>query len=482
MRELDEVLAHAEDERGRSLAGLSMSDDSLAVLTGRIRARRARRHLVRVAVVVPVAAAIALGGMVLSDRTPLPIATNSAPTSSPSPSPSSASAVLLPSEPGVPDRYALPEGAIGQAGPGWVLATYTPIAAATTGFTVPTTTVVVLASPDGMAYEVTRLDPVAGASGATAWTQTLVVDWVNGASDALVARIPVAAGESPDTWAPPEYATLDLTTGQLSDPGLPAHDGLVLAARSGQTLVWLTTGRDALVLDGPAGRSSIAIDSSYPVAVGPDGQHVIAGSVVVDVTTGTISTDFTAPRADGFCTFVSWWTADTVLTTCTDQPTRQWEEPYLDLHPRLVSIGLERPASEPGDLVRTLVAGDIDPWSVGSAWVADRQVVAQGPVLDANLSMLGDVCPDGAFLITDTGFTPLALSDSRRATVFTTKVAGGSIVVESSTGCVTDTAASVLTSVNLTTGAATSLLGLPAGAPPDGGAWLTGPASWTLGR
>ncbi len=485
MRDLDEVLAQAEGARGRSLGGLTMPDDALAVLTGRIRARRARRHVLQAAVVVPVVAALAVGGWALRERVsaPMPFATAPSPTSTPSPDPRQSSdagpAVLLPSEPGLPERYSLPDGLLGQAGPGWVLATYSPASSDQAGGG-PGQTVVLLASPEGRAFEVLRLDTGLVAGPPVRWTQHTVVDWRPGETTALVSVL--AASEDSGTLlldSPPDYAELDLLTGRLG-PLLPELRGLSFETRRGQVRFWSdrATG-DVLEEDASGMRVVASLGESHPGAFSPDGDLLIVGSEVYDLRSGAVVGGVAS--ADGSCSPVSWWTSDSVLALCTAQDASSYDGPYLDLRPRLVVVDRAGLQTGRGTELRRIEAGDPVTSAWSSAWVADGQVVVHGAEVTPTGSMLGDVCDDGVYLLSEKGFTPLGSPDPReRPSSFQPRAAGEHLVVESGTGCDLYPTPSVLSHVDLATGTATLMIGPPAELP-AGESRLQDLTGWVLG-
>jgi len=490
MRDLDEVLAQAEDEYGSSLRGRAMSEDSLAVLTGRIRARRARRRVLQAAVVVPMAAALVWGAVAVRDvvRAPAPFATQPVPTSPSSATPTSPTgtdrAVPLPDEPGLPARLALSADVLATTGPGWVLATYMPVP----GSSVPTAadqTVVVLSSPQGLVYEVARLAAQATAPTGE-WNAYQVVDWRPGEASALVAEaaIPtVTAGTTFDAL-PHEYATLDLLTGTLG-ARRPEYSGLLLDEVRGDVRLWHDPSSGEVMVDSGGPLRVVGQDPNRgrPL-LSPDGRLVMAGDAVVETSTGAVVGTLSATSAAGRCSPVSWWTADSVLAECTTGDPSGFDGPYLDLRPTLVAFDPAALTSGVGTTVTALRAGDPVLWSPSpSAWLADGEIAAPGTVLTAGGGLLGDVCSDGVYLLRDGSFTRLASSDTR-STVnsYRAQAVAGHVVVESSLGCLGGQTPAVLTRVDLATGTATQLIGLPDEPAPGDGRPLTTLTSWVLGR
>jgi hypothetical protein len=460
-----------------------MTDDALAVLTGRVRARRARRQVLRAAAIMPVVIGLALAGRVLvdRDRSPLPQATQPAPTTSATAptSPAPGALVLLPSEPGLPERYSLPGGILAQAGPGWVLATYTPVSTGQAAVG-PAQTVVLLASPAGTAYEVLRLDTGRSAGPQVTWTNHTVVDWRPGEGTALLAEL--TAVDDAGTIlvdAPPDYAELDLVTGVLG-PVLPRLHGLTFEARRGDVRWWSdrTTG-DVLQEDRAGLRVVASLGEGHPGAFSPDGDLLLVGNEVHDLASGTVVGR--VGSGDSFCSPVSWWTRDSVLAVCTSQDASSYDGPYLDLSPRLVVFDRDGLLTGGGTELRPIGAGDPLPSSWDSAWLADREVVVGAVEVSPTDSMLGDICDDGVYLLGEKGVTRMATADLRETpSSFLPRSAGEHLVVESGTGCDVYPTPSVLTHLDLATGTATVMIGVPAELP-AGQTRLQDLTGWVLG-
>jgi len=472
MPELDDVLWRAETGRAASLSGIAMTPDAAATLTGRIRARRARRQTAQMVAAVPLIAALTIGGWQLAsrDQAPVAVSPSPSPTAEPSPSPtqqiSGEPAVLLPDEPGLPSRYSMPDGVLESAGQGWVLATYTPVSSGQSGGG-PTQTVVLLASPDGTAYEVLRLETGRLVGPPVSWTQYTVVDWRPGAATALVGGF--AAGVDAGTLmseAPPEYAELDLVTGELG-PVLPRYRGLSFETRRGDVRWWSDRKTGDVFMEDRAGlRVAASLGEGHPGAFSPDGDLLLVGSDVHDLASGSVVGG--VGSVDGSCSPVSWWTTDSVLAVCTSQDASSWDGPYLDLEPRLVVFDRDGLRTGRGTELRPIEAGDPLTSAWTSAWIADREVVIHGAEVSPTDSMLGDVCDDGVYLLSEKGFTRLASPDPREApSSFLPRSAGEHLVVESGTGCDLYPTPPVLSHVDLTTGKATLMLGVPAGLPAD---------------
>ncbi len=210
MPELDDLLVKTVDDGGRALADVRLGDDASAVLRGRIAARRARRRVIQSVVAVPVAAALVVGGVMawqqpgpgLADPGGHPARADPGPEES---APPVGEATPLPDEPGLPRRLSLPSGLLETTTPGWVLAVYTP----RTADQLPTQGVIVLASPDGTTYEVTRL-PLESAQTDTTLE---LVDWRAGSTTAVIARHDVDVDTGKETVS---LYDVDLLTGGIT--------------------------------------------------------------------------------------------------------------------------------------------------------------------------------------------------------------------------------------------------------------------------
>ncbi len=161
---------------------------------------------------------------------------------------------------------------------------------------------------------------------------------------------------------------------------------------------------------------------------------------------------------------LTWWTADAVLAACTDSDPGQWSGPYLGLHPRLVALRLGADAAQHGTEIRALGVGDPVLYAWYPAWVADGEVVLQGTTLRADTTTMGDLCPDGAYLVSAEGISALPTArPERNATVFRSRVSHGTVFTQATGGCVSDAPAGPLRSYDLTTGAMAVVLGDLAG-------------------
>lgn len=489
MRELDDVLAGTLDQGNRAMAGEHLDADTVAVLRGRISARRARRRVLQGIAATPVVAALAVGGWLLSGRmtAPAPEATQPGPTepaptepapTEPAPSPTSTgqAATPLPSEPGLPERLTLPDGLLAQTTPGWVLAIYQPEAADHA----PGTAVVTLTSPQGETYEVLRLDASSGAGGSTGFT---VLDWEAGSGHALIAESTITGRDGGRTEEIDAVVDLDLVTGTTTDAGVDTA-GLSSLRTAGELLVWSDWDADETVIDGPDGRLRVPGASSGPPELSPDGRRLLLDASVVDLATGARGGALSAlvPGAD--CWPLNWWTTTEVLLACTDPDPTGGERPYLELEPRLVAADVTAPQAGAVREVVRIEVGDPVLMSSG-ARVADGVLVADGATLNADTTLLGDLCADSAYVVTEGGIAPIGTTDPRDGlTAFLAQAVDGHVVVESTQACVGSVGASTLDSVDVATGEVRTLLPLPADDTATGGstAWVSGPASWVLGR
>ena len=488
MPELDDVLWRAENGRTDSLAGTAMTPDAAATLTGRIRARRARRQTLQVAAVVPLIAALTIGGWQLTSRDRVPVAgsPSPSPTAEPSPSPtaetSGESAVLLPDESGLPTRYSMPVGVLEAAGSGWVLATYVPVSTQEAG-PVLVQTVVMLASPDGTAYEVLRLGSQPTSGPRLTWTQYAVVDWRPGEVTALLAATPaeLEAGQMTVDPSPqyPQYQELNLKTGHLST-ALPEYSGLKFEVRRGESRWWSDAHNGDVLVEDSSGLRVVAPDVWSSVDVSPDGSLVLAGAAVVDVASGAELGGFEDRMTDGYCHPVTWWTTQSILALCTRESDAAGGGSYADLDPTLVVFDRAALAAGKGTVLRPL-DNDPVPLSGGNAWVADGKVVVQAANISAGDTMLGDVCADHLWLLDTESFSLPPTGDRRlKLDTFEARTAGGHLVVATGTGCGVYPTPTVISQVDLATGTATTVLGLPA-AVPEGATWLQGITGWVLG-
>ena len=335
----------------------------------------------------------------------------------------------------------------------------------------------VLADPEGTTYEVARL-PVAHQGGEVGWwTLYRLLDWQAGSSSVLIGTGQGSyLGSDGGPWS---YAVLDLTTGELGDP-LPGHEGLVFVGTFGDSWYWWSGGQWYVERSGGALRAiDGVVDPGYP---SPDGRYLVTGDAVVEVPGGARVLDLEETSDGAACQPVAWWGSASVLATCADPRPAGFTGGYLELHPRLVAFDLGQALPAQGTLVRTLEAGDPVPRGWGT-WVADREVVVPGSTLTADSEPLGASCEDGVFLLRDGSVSRLSLSDSRADLgTFRAEVSDGHVVVQSHPGCWDASGdSSVLSAVDLGTGAATEVLGRPSAA--SGAAeTFSDPSSWVLGR
>lgn len=484
MRELDDVLAGTLDQGTRAMAGEQLDADTVAVLRGRISARRARRRVLQGIAATPVVAALAVGGWLLSGRmtAPAPEATQPGPTepapTEPAPTPTSTgqAATPLPTEPGLPERLTLPDGLLEQTTPGWVLAVYQP----ETAEQAPGTAVVTLTSPQGETYEVLRLDGSSDAGGSTGFT---VLDWEAGSGHALIAESTITGRDGGRTEEIDAVLELDLVTGTTTATGVdPA--GLSSLRTAGELLVWSDWDADETVIDGPDGRLRVPGASNGLPELSPDGRRLLLDASVVDLASGTRggALDTLVPGAD--CWPLNWWTTTEVLLACTDPDPTGGERPYVELEPRLVAADVTAPQAGAVREVLRIEVGDPVIMSSG-ARVADGVLVADGTTLNADTTLLGDLCADSAYVVTEGGIAPIGTTDRRDGlTAFLARAVDGQVVVESTDACVGAGAASTLDAVDVATGEVRTLLPLPADDVGAGGGtrWTSGPASWVLGR
>lgn len=489
MRELDDVLASTLDEGHRAMAGEHLDPDAVAVLRGRISARRARRRVLQSVASVPLVAALAAGGWVLSDHLtrPAPEATQPGPTdpaptppepTESAPSPSTAqSGTPLPTEPGLPERLTLPDGLLEQTTPGWVLAVYQP---ETLDLDVGDA-VITLTSPAGETYEVRRLTGAVDTSGVA--TGYRVLDWRAGSTRARLVESTIAYIEGGRSEAIEAVVDLDLVTGERVDTRIDLG-GLDDPRTAGDLVVWSDWTNDETVIDGPEGRLRVPGASNGLPELSPDGRRLLLDASVVDLATGTRegALDALVPGAD--CWPLNWWTTTEVLLACTDPDPTGGERPYVELEPRLVAADVTAPQAGAVREVRRIEVGDPVLMS-GGARVADGVLVADGARLNADTTLLGDLCADSAYVVTEGGITPIGTTDRRDGlTAFLARAVDGHVVVESTDACVGGGAASTLDVVDVATGEVRTLLPLPADDVGAGGGtrWTSGPASWVLGR
>lgn len=505
MPELDDVIAQALAERTGSLAEVHPSQQVTAAVTAHVRGRRVRRRALQATLALPVIALLAAGGWALADRgtAPVPPVTRApSPTATAEPSPTATSEptatevppTALPDEPGLPARYAAPEGVLAMAQPGWVLSSYTPGTVVGDQAAVPDVTVVVLTEPDGTTFELLRLDPRAAVPGGAAWVDTAVVDWQAGSAVALVVR--PAMIDNPDglTWmqqADAPYAELDLRTGALT-PANPATTGLHLLGHSGDATVWLRDGWNgadasewpAVVVIGPGGTRTYPVDTEAygdQAELSPDGSYVlvgnaVAGAVVVDVASGSVLGQVPHEQNDGSsCEVLSWWTAQALLVECWRSEASGPDAQYLGT----VAVGDVGAAPA---VLGSLAGGE--GWlTLGPGrWVGDQAAVLLG-AYQATPGASG-LCSGIPYLVRgpEGSTTPLDAVDDRDGIGVLTVAGSGSDVIIATTpgGCGDSVGASVLTSVDVGAGTTTALLPLPSGY--SGDEWdRRTPRGWALG-
>lgn len=504
MPELDDVVAQALEERTRSLAEVHPSRQATAAVSAHVRGRRVRRRVLQATLALPVVAILVAGGWALADRdtAPVPPVTRApSPTATAEPSPTATSEptateappVALPDEPGLPSRYAAPEGVLAMAQPGWVLSTYTPGTVVGDQAAVPGETVVVLTEPDGTTFELLRLDPRAGVTEGVAWVDTAVVDWQAGSPVALVARpaMTEGAGASWTYRADVTYAELDLRTGALT-PADPATTGLHLLGHSGDATVWLRDGWNgadasawpAVVVIGPGGTRTYPVDTEAygdEAELSPDGSSVlvgrtVTGAVVLDVASGAVLGQVPFQQADGSsCEVLSWWTAQDLLVECSRSGTAGPDAQYLG------TVGMDALGAAPA-VLGSLAGGEGWLTFGPGSWVGDQAAVLLG-AYQATPGLVG-LCSGTPYLVRgpEGSTTPLGAVDDRDGIGVLTVAGAGSDVVIATTpgGCGDSVGASVLTSVDVSGGTTTTLLPLPSGY--SGDEWdRWAPRGWALG-
>lgn len=508
MPELDDLLVATLDDGGRALVDARMDDDASAVLRGRIASRRARQRVIQSVVAVPAAAALVVGAIVawqhLGPDPRTPVATHPVPTPTDEPRPTSSPDATtapedptpLPAQTGLPARYEAPRGILATAKPGWVLSTYTPDPSRDEQLVVPTSTFVLLTDPSGTTYQLLTLDPTRDVPAGSDWVSAWVVDWQAGDTSALVARQGVTWQSGYPGYTSPTYARLDLTTGALAALD-PVTDGLWFVghgvdADGGDAMVWLKDGfdsaaeaeRPAVVVQGAGGtvRTSF-LDSAYSASLSPDGRLLLAGNTVLQLEGGSTGVrELGKVDATAGCEVLTWWTADSLLARCADPDPQGAVETWLGRNVRLavVTVGaLDTPTT-----LRDLAAGDALLYRSGAAWVADERVVVGGEPLTASTSIYGEGCSLGAYWVTgpDAAITPFPAADQREGIGIVHVDRAGSTVAVSTTygGCGDSTGTSVVTGVDLDTGAATVLLPEPEGS--EANPWTPAPTGWALGR
>lgn len=351
-------------------------------------------------------------------------------------------------EPGVPTYYAMPDGALDLAEPGWVLATY--LVRPLPFMTAPAHTsdeLVFLVRPDGTRLLALRIPQPADLGEAdTTWTEHELVSWEAGATSAVVREVvhTVSAGVGSESITPGAVVTLDLLTGDVT-----------------------------------AGAAEPPVASGVPNARGD--LWLTGDNAVVDATGAQLGA-INGPTASGWCRAVAWWTADSVLAACVDEDPFETQTPHLQLNPRLVTIDVADLPTGEGTVLRPVAPDEPWPWDFGVASVSDGVVVAQGTVFGPGEG-LGASCPTGVFLIDARGDQRLPASDDPEIelNLYTPEVVDGIVYVSATGGCSGDARPSVLTSYDVATATSTELVA----APPRGGAaeypWLQGLTSYTVG-
>ena len=213
-----------------------------------------------------------------------------------------------------------------EVGPGWTLATWSPVTPTMPGVEPapgePTwetaSTTLYLVDPTGNRYAITTFAPEDRSALA-------LLDWSGDGSRALFGV------EYP---APDTVISVDLHTGVKTTIEVGGHpeftrpDGKAILASSGyqyDDTRPLTLKR--LDLNGneqmryPTEQLGAAGQFTGDHLESPDGTQLVLGtghSMVVMGNDGTILRTVTAPMADGKCRAVRWWSADVVLTQCTE--------------------------------------------------------------------------------------------------------------------------------------------------------------------
>ena len=370
------------------------------------------------------------------------------PTATASPAPAVLELGAPIDEVGVPTYYAMPDGALDLAEPGWVLATY--LARPLPLVTVPghtTGELVFIVRPDGTRLLAVRIpQPVDLDAAGTTWTEHEVLAWAAGARTAVVREVVHTVSDAgSESRTPGAVLTLDLLTGELTAGA--TEPAAAAGAPNSRGDLWLTE-----------------------------------GNAVVDAT-GTQLGVIDGPTASGWCQAVDWWTADSLLAACADQDPILTELPHLQLNPRLVTIKVADLATGSGTVLRPIAPDEPWPSAFGSASVGDGVVVAQGTVLGPD-AQLWYSCPTGLYLLDARGGQRLPASDDPEVelNIFTPTAVGGVVYVSATGGCSGDARPSVLTSYDAATGAFMELVG----APPRGGAteypWLQGLTSYVVGH
>lgn len=489
MSELDELLVATLREGDRALAGARLGDDEVAVLQGRIAARRARRRVLQGVAAAPLVVGLAAGGWALGGvlhggpvhaASPSPVSSAPAPTATHDGSDAAGGL-------GLPPTVPLPSGVLEQAGPGWVLGLYQPDtdAAYATGDAVvpPVRQTVVLAAPDGTVYRVVDLDLTADLPPGAAYRSVRLLDWRPGATTALVQAwtMPIGLGEDQgDASVYTPLYDLDLSTGALTlspddlgRPAGPAEGTVPFAATVAQGHpVWVVPSSSGARLE-YQGRSTDLPPGNGGYLVSPDGSSLLTGGAVVDLATMTVVDTLPAEGPAGQCLPLSWWSADEVLARCSDG------DPYADSgrgESRWTSFRVGELGGA-GTVVRQAVDDPLP--DAGGALLADHFVAFAGhdiahgsevglwTLADGDLSVLAPAADSAGWALMGPAPGPAVRGTPDRVLVATLPV--GSTVLR-------------LVAIDAS-GAVSTVLGAPGGTPPDGSAaWADGLTSWVVGR
>lgn len=494
MTELDELLVATLREGDRALAGVRLGDDEVAVLQGRIAARRDRRRVLQGVAAAPLVVGLAVGGWALGGVVHGGPVASTGPVASPvtspaTPEPSATGDGSVPdADLGLPPTVPLPPGVLEQAGPGWVLGLYQPdtdAAYASAGAVVPPVRqTVVLAAPDGTVYRVVDLDLTADLPPGAAYRSVRLLDWRPGATTALVQAwtmpIGLTEGQGDVSVYAPVY-DLDLSTGALTlspdDLGWPAGPGegsapFVAVVAQGHP-VWVVPSSGTGARLEYQGHSTELPSGNGDYFVSPDGSSLLTGGTVVDLATMAPVDALPAEGAAGQCLPLSWWSADEVLARCSDG------DPYADSgrgESRWVSFRVGELGGA-GTVVRQAVDDPLpDP---GGALLADHRVAFAGQdvahgwerglwtLVDGDLSVLAPPADSAGWAVM--GPAPgLAVRGTPDRVLVPTLPVGSTLLR--------------LVAID-PSGAVTTVLGVPGGTPPDGSArWADGLTSWVVGR
>ncbi|GEK23095.1 hypothetical protein [Cellulomonas xylanilytica] len=478
MRELADLMNDALAERSGSLADLPTAQVGDR-LHRKVRFRRARRHTLEAggatAAVAVLGATTWFGVNRGDDPAPAISPTMSAtpsptqsptPTPTPSPTPTAVADDIL----GLPPTYAMPAGLLEQTTPGWVLSIYRSGTFVEGGDEEPVMSSVLLSSPEGTLYRVVDLavDPL---------TTVNLSHWVAGSSTAVVNVF------SPD--APTARAILDLATGTITDDGRGlSRSAFYVGQDASGAEVWtqpapaggendlLTVDRDGdarlvATLSGAGGEGNLflldptgtraAFSTWLDASTGGE-----PGLGIVDLGTGDVRVN--AFEAGGrLCTVVGWSDANTLLTGCSDDDTRNATTGLWD-----VDV-----SSDPFTmtLLRELGPDDKSPQVWSDAWISDGILASPG-----YSTRFGDGCPDGVYTWSS-GVPTILMTFPTDSYAHATSV-DGRVYVTAMSGCDNESA-EVLTAL----GPSGPVVMAPAPAPrPDGLEWTAGMTSWVAAR